>query len=259
MPPPCRPPSSWAAASSAPPRTGPSSPWTRTTPPPGETRGGAGRDGGRSAQLGDVADGAAVGARGHRGVGAQGRGDLAVTVLRRVHAVQRLASGGELLVGDEQLDRTVRDVDPDPVAVLDQRDRAAGRRLGRGVPDGEAGGAAGEPAVRDERAGLAETAALQEGRRVEHLLHAGAAARALVADDDDVAVLDLLAEDLVDGVLLRLADDGRSLEGPDRLVDARRLHDAAVHGEVPLEDRQTAVLGVRVRHVADAAAGRVQV
>ena len=42
--------------------------------------------------------------------------------------------------------------------------------------------AAGEAAVGDERAGLAEALRLQVARRVEHLLHARAAARALVAD-----------------------------------------------------------------------------
>ena len=46
---------------------------------------------------------------------------------------------------------------------------------GRGVADGQARGAAGEAAVGDQRAGLAEAAALEEGGRVEHLLHAGAA------------------------------------------------------------------------------------
>src|SRR6185312_11068598 len=83
--------------------------------------------------------------------------------------------------------------------------------------------------------------------------HTGTALGALVADDDDVAVGDLLAEDLVDGLFLRLADDRGALEGPDGLVDARRLHDAAVDRQVALEDRQAAVLGVGVLGGADAA------
>ena len=67
---------------------------------------------------------------------------------------------------------------------------AAGRRLRGDVADGQAGGAAGEAAVGDQRARLAQAAALEERRRVEHLLHARAALRALVADDHDVARLD---------------------------------------------------------------------
>ena len=68
-----------------------------------------------------------------------------------------------------------------------------------------------------------------------------------------------LREDLLDGLLLRLADDGRALEGPDGLVDAGRLHDAAVDGEVAAQDREAAVLGVGVLDVADAAARGVRV
>jgi hypothetical protein len=122
------------------------------------------------------------------------------------------------------------------------------------VADGQAGGAAGEAAVGDQRAGLAQAPALEERGRVEHLLHAGAALGALVADDDDVALLDPLVQDPVDGFFLRFADHGRAFEGPDRLVDARGLHDAAVLGEVAVENGQAAVGGVGVCDVADAAA-----
>ena len=59
------------------------------------------------------------------------------------------------------------------------------------VADGRAAGRAGEAAVCDERDGLVELHTRECARRVQHLAHAGAAARALVADHDDVAVLDL--------------------------------------------------------------------
>ena len=84
--------------------------------------------------------------------------------------------------------------------------------------------------------------------------------RALVADDDDVALLDLLARGSSSTASsCDSHDDGRALEGPDRLVDAGGLHDAAVLGEVAVEDGQAAVLGVGVRDVADAAARGVGV
>ena len=120
---------------------------------------------------------------------------------------------------------------------------AALRRLGRDVADGEARGAAGEAAVGDQGAGLAEALRLQVARRIEHLLHAGAAARALVADDDHVARLDLAVEDALHGRVLALEDDGRAGEDQDALVDAGRLHDAAVIGEVAVEHGEAAILG----------------
>ena len=76
----------------------------------------------------------------------------------------RSRRAAELRVVDQQLDRAVRDVDRDDVAVLDQRDGAAGRRLRRDVADRQARGAAGEAAVGDQRARLAEAAALEVAR-----------------------------------------------------------------------------------------------
>ena len=78
-------------------------------------------------------------------------------------------------------------------------------------PMREAGRAAGEAAVGDQRAGLAEAPRLQVARRIEHLLHARAAARALVADHHDVAGDDLAAEDALHRVVLALEDARRAL------------------------------------------------
>src|SRR5215472_3528162 len=87
------------------------------------------------------------------------------------------------------------------------------------------------PAVGDQRAGAAEAPALQVAGRVQHLLHAGAAARALVPDDHDVARADRAAQYPLDRVLLALEDLGR----PGELVQfprhARGLHDRAVRRE----------------------------
>ena len=64
-------------------------------------------------------------------------------------------------------------------------------RLGGDVADHQAAGRAGEAAVGDQRDALAEALADDRRRHLEHLPHAGAAGRALVADDDDVARVDL--------------------------------------------------------------------
>ena len=64
-------------------------------------------------------------------------------------------------------------VDHDAVAVGDERDRTAVDRLGRDVPDAEALGAAGEPAVGDERGVVAPARSLHRTGDREHLAHPG--------------------------------------------------------------------------------------
>jgi hypothetical protein len=90
------------------------------------------------------------------------------------------------------------------------------------VADAEAGAAAGEAAVGDEGAGFAEALGLEVAGGVEHLLHDGAAARAFVADEDDIAGNDAVAEDGLDGFrpALGLADRAEQAGlGEDRRVN----------------------------------------
>src|SRR5262249_6342207 len=129
---------------------------------------------------------------------------------------------------DEEVDRAATDVDRDRVALLDETDRATLRRLRRNVPDREARCSAGEAAVGHERAGLSEATRLEIARRVEHLLHAGTAARAFVADDDDIAGGDPAAENALHGVVLTLEDARGAGELQDAFVDACGFHDATV-------------------------------
>ena len=104
-------------------------------------------------------------------------------------------SARRLLVAHVRAQDAVVDVDFDLVAGAHEADRAAGRGLGRDVSEGDARRAAGEAAVGDERALLAQAQALEVGGRVEHLLHAGSSLRPLVADHHYVAGLHLAAED----------------------------------------------------------------
>src|SRR3569832_385089 len=127
------------------------------------------------------------------------------------------------------------------------------------MSDQQAGGAAGEAAGGDQGAGFAEALRLQIAGRVEHLLHARPAARSLIADDDDVAGLDLVAEDRLDGSALALEDAGRTGELQDRLVDAGGLHDAAVERQVALQHGKAAVLRERRLGRADDARFTVRV
>src|SRR3546814_2989542 len=80
----------------------------------------------------------------------------------------------------------------------------------------QAGRAAGEAAVGDQGAGLAQSLRLQIAGRIQHLLHARAAARTLVADQHDLAGLDLAGENARDGIVLDFEDMRRAGELQDR-------------------------------------------
>src|SRR5690606_25113298 len=58
-----------------------------------------------------------------------------------------LGPAGQFVGLHVELERPVRDVQGDPVAVLDEGNRSAVRRLGSDVADARTGGAAGEPAI----------------------------------------------------------------------------------------------------------------
>ena len=90
-------------------------------------------------------------------------------------------------------------------------------------------------------------------------MHTRSALRALVSNDDHVAGADLVLDDRIDRRVLRFEDPGRSFEDQDRLIDARRLHDAAVFGDVAMQDCEAPVGAVRVFCFADAAVLGVEV
>ena len=66
-----------------------------------------------------------------------GRLPVAGTVAAQL-AQEPLTAVAEHVLGHVEAQLAARDVDHDPVAVLDERDVAAARRLGGGVADGQA-------------------------------------------------------------------------------------------------------------------------
>ena len=146
-----------------------------------------------------------------------------------------------------------RDVNVDGVAVAHESDRTARCRFRRGVADGEAGGAAGEAAIGEQRAGFAQPHGFQVAGRVKHFLHPRAASGAFVADDDDVARLHFALQDAFDGGVLAFVNDGGAGEAVDAFVHAGGFDDAAVFGDVAVEDSKAAFLRVGVFDGADAA------
>ncbi|QEM44368.1 hypothetical protein FZ046_05850 [Mycolicibacterium grossiae] len=114
------------------------------------------------------------------------------------------------------------------------------------MPDAQSGGAAGEPAVGHQEHVLAETRALDGAGDRQHLPHARAALRALVADDDDVAVGDGAVLQRVERRPLALEDPCGALE--DVGVEARRLHHRTLGRQRPVQDRDAAGGVDRVVH-----------
>src|SRR6201986_2071962 len=91
---------------------------------------------------------------------------------------------GQLRVGQLYVKCSHDGVDLDDVAVLQQRDRAADRRLRPDMADAEAARRAGEASVGNQCDFTAHPLPGQGRGGREHFPHAGTAARALIADHD---------------------------------------------------------------------------
>src|SRR4051794_33221039 len=91
-------------------------------------------------------------------------------------------------------------VDFDDVAVPQQRDRTTHSRFRPDMADAETSGSPGKAAIGDERDLAAHALPGQRRRGREHLPHAGTAARALIADDDDLTLFVGFLLDRLEGV-----------------------------------------------------------
>ena len=94
---------------------------------------------------------------------------------------------------------------------------------------------------------------------MQHLLHARPAAGPLVSHDENIAGTHPVVEDGVDSLLLRLDHDRGSGEGQHARIDAGGLDHTAVGRQVPAQHRQSPVVAVGVRGVADASRDGVDV
>lgn len=124
-------------------------------------------------------DSAHIGRSSHVRVRTQRLGDWTVTADRSPWLFAALllsAATLQLVFVDVQGQRALADIDGDWVAILDQTDDAAVSSLRGDVADGQTGGTTREAAVSDQRTLLAQAGALQEGRWVQHFLHAWTAA-----------------------------------------------------------------------------------
>src|SRR5689334_10841395 len=154
---------------------------------------------------------------------------------RRVVSLARPPFGfafRELCVAQFYVKGTGNGVDLDDVAVLQKPDWPANGRFRADMADAEAARGAGEPAIGDQCDLTAGALPGQRSRGREHLAHAGSAARALVADDDDLAFPVGALLDRLEGVLLAIEAAGRP--GKLQVRHARDFHDRSFWREVTL-------------------------
>ena len=109
-----------------------------------------------------------------------------------------------------------------------------------------------ETTVGNQRALFVEVFALQVRSGVEHLLHTGATFGTLVADYYHVASFNLVTQNTVHCLLLRLIHASRALEVEQSLVHTCGFDDTAIFGDVAEQHTQTSVVEVCVLEVADA-------
>src|SRR3954466_3041374 len=166
---------------------------------------------------------------------------------RRVISLSRRPLGftiGKFGVGQFHVKTTDLGVDLDDVTILQQRDRAADRRLRPDMADAETTGGAGEPAVGDQGDLAAHPLPGQSRRGREHLPHPGTTARPLVADHDDLALLVGLLLDRLEGVFLAIETARRT--GKFQLRHARDFHDRTLWSEITLQPDNASRDGDRV-------------
>src|SRR6478672_513723 len=171
---------------------------------------------------------------------------MPIALLRLPCAFSACLHGGaparEYVIGHIEADGPVWNIDRDAVAVLDQRNQPAFRRFWRHMANREPGGAAGKAAVGDKRARFSKTLRFDVARRIEHLLHARTAARAFVADHHDVTGADFSAENACDRGVLTFEHTGPAGKIEDARVNTRGLHDAAVLGQISIENGEPSIL-----------------
>ena len=127
------------------------------------------------------------------------------------------------------------------VAFFHQRQRTALGGFGRNVADGKAGGAAGEAAVGDERARLAQALRFEVAGGIQHFLHAGTALGPFVADHHDIAGMDLVAQDGFHCLVLAFQNARGTGEHQTRRIHAGGFDDGTVFRDISVEHRQAAI------------------
>src|SRR5215470_8039421 len=143
----------------------------------------------------------------------------------------------QFLVGQANVQASSLSVDVDDVAVAQEPDWPADRRFRPDVADTEPARRAGKTSVGDQRDLQSHALTVEGGRGRQHLAHAGPAARAFVADDQDVAFLVAAAAHRFEGILLAVEAARRS--GKLQVGHGGDFHDRAFGSEIALQPDDT--------------------
>src|SRR5579884_723048 len=149
-----------------------------------------------------------------------------------------------LFGGQVDIEAMFDQVDGDQVAIDEGGDGATCRRFGRDMADAGPARAARETAIGDERDLLAEAHAHDVGGGRKHLLHAGTAARPLVANDHHVSLSDMPVEDARARLFLRIINARRANVAHHRGCDGADLDDGPVGREIAGQDGKAAALAM---------------
>src|SRR5215813_1233966 len=139
-----------------------------------------------------------------------------------------LAPIGKLALVHEQIHAPHGGVDLDAVAVSHQRQRPTDKGFRRDIADAHASRRTRETAIGDERDLFAHALPIDQRGDAEHLAHAGAADRPLIADDEHLARGIIAAAHGLDAMLFVLEHTRHTLKY--KALQPRDLNDRAVGG-----------------------------
>src|SRR5208283_2519353 len=129
-------------------------------------------------------------------------------------------------------------IEDDRIAILDCCNWPPVEGFRGNVARHEAASGPGKTAIGQKRNGLAKTRANKSRGHAQHFAHSGATTRALVANDDDIARLDLAFLNGGKGGFFPVEDTRRAAEILGVVADY--FHHATFRREIALQDEQAA-------------------
>ena len=134
---------------------------------------------------------------------------------------------------------------------MNQGNRSAFHSFGGNVTNARALAGSAEPTVRNQTD--FESRARYRRSWVQHLLHTGSALRTFVADNDNVAVVNVASHNRINRGLFRVVALRRALVNEHIFTDSRRLNNCVIGAEVAFKNRNAArrPIGIvhRVNHI----------
>src|SRR5690554_2058799 len=157
------------------------------------------------------------------------------------------------------INRTVRDIDVDNIAIPQQADGTAGSGFRRAVTNRQTRGTAGEAAVGQQRTGFAQTLGFQVRGRVQHFLHTRATFRTFVADNDDITGFYFIGQNAFYRIVLAFKDFRLALEYQNGFIHTGGFYHAAIQCDVAVQNRQAAFFRIGAFQITDTAVFTVAV